>query len=79
MIPRDNEREEGVKKKYSKNYNHETKGEENSFEDTHMTENKPSTRSKRKQLDHLEAEFKKTNPPPLMENKRLVRRLKYVF
>jgi hypothetical protein len=35
---------------------------DNSFEDTHMTENKASTRKKRKQLDHLEGEFKKINP-----------------
>jgi hypothetical protein len=60
--PRNNEMEEEVSKKSSKNSSHETKREDNSSEDTHMTENKASTGKKRKQLDHLEGEFKKIKP-----------------
>jgi hypothetical protein len=61
-IPKYNEREEEVRKTSSKNSSHKTKKEENSSEDTHMIENKASTGRKRKQLDHLEGEFKKLKP-----------------
>jgi hypothetical protein len=49
-------------KNSSKNSSHETKRENNSSKDTHMKKNKASTGKKRKQLDHLEGEFKKINP-----------------
>jgi hypothetical protein len=55
--PKDSEREEEVRKNSSKNSSHETKKKDNSYEDTHMKENKASTRRKGKQLDHLEGEF----------------------
>ena len=54
--------EDEVSKKSSKNSSHETERENNSFKDTRMTKNKESTRKKRKQLDHLEGEFKNINP-----------------
>ena len=41
-----------------------------------MIGNKTTTGRKRKQVDHLEGEFKKINHPPLTENQGWVKRLK---
>jgi RNA polymerase-binding transcription factor DksA len=60
--PINNEREEEVSKTSSKNSSHETEREDNSSEDTHITKNKSSIGRKRKQLDHLDDEFKKIKP-----------------
>jgi hypothetical protein len=60
--PKDNEKEEEVNKKSSKNSGHKIEKEDSSSEDTHMTENKASIGRKRKQVDHLEGEFKKIKP-----------------
>jgi hypothetical protein len=61
-IPKNNDKEEEVNKRSSKNSGHETKNENSSSEDTHMTGNKTTTGRKRKQVDHLEGEFKKIKP-----------------
>jgi hypothetical protein len=60
--PKDNETKKEVRKRSSKNSGHKTKKEDILFKDTHMIENKTSTERKRKQVDHLECEFKKTKP-----------------
>jgi hypothetical protein len=60
--PKNNEKDEEVNKRSSKNYHHETKNENSSFQDTHMTENKTSMGRKRKKVDHMEGEFKKIKP-----------------
>jgi hypothetical protein len=59
---KNNEKVEEVSKSCSKNYHHETKNENSSFQDTHMIENKTSMGRKRKKVDHLESEFKKIKP-----------------
>ena len=56
--PKDKEREEEVRKKYSKNSIHDKEKEDSLSEDTHVTQDKASTRRKRKKLDHLEGVFK---------------------
>jgi hypothetical protein len=74
--------EDEVSKKSSKNSSHETKRENNSFKDTRMTKNKESIGKKRKQLDHLEGEFRKINPSLLMVNKMkpiMVKKMKPIF
>jgi hypothetical protein len=58
-IPKNNEKEEEVNKRSSKNSGHETKNEDSSSEDTHMTRNKTTMGRKRKQVYHVEGEFKK--------------------
>jgi len=78
-ILRNNDMEDEVSKKSSKNSSHETERENNSFKDTHMTKNKESTGKKRKQLDHLECDFKKVNPSLLMENQIMVKKMKPIF
>ena len=57
--PKNNDKEKEVSKRSSKKSGHETKNENSCFEDTHMTRNKIATGRKRKQVDHLEGEFKK--------------------
>jgi hypothetical protein len=74
--PKNNDKEEEVNKRSSKNFGHETKNEDSSSEDTHMTGNKTTMGRKTKQVDHLEGEFKKINRPPLIENKGRVKRIK---
>jgi hypothetical protein len=61
-IPKNNEVDEEVSKKSSKDSSHGTEKENNSSNDTHMTKNKASTIRKRKQMDHLDGEFKKIKP-----------------
>ena len=61
-MPKENEKEEEVNKRSSKNYGHEKENENISSNDTHMIENKTTTGRKRKQVDHLEGEFKKIKP-----------------
>jgi hypothetical protein len=58
-IPKDNDKEEEVNKRSSKNSVHETGNGNSSSEDTSMARNKIATGRKRKQVDHLEGEFKK--------------------
>jgi hypothetical protein len=61
-IPKDNDKEEEVNKRASKNSGPEAENENSSFEGTPTTENKTTTGRKRKQVDHLEGEFKKIKP-----------------
>ena len=60
--PKDKEREEEVNKKSSKNSIHDKEKEDSLSEDTHVTQDKASTRRKRKKLDHLEGVFKNIKP-----------------
>jgi hypothetical protein len=73
-IPKNNEVDEEVSKKSSKDSSHGTKKENNSSNDTHMTENKASTVRKRKQMDHLDGEFKKIKPSTFDGESRTVKR-----
>jgi hypothetical protein len=61
--PKNNDKEEEFSKRSSKNSSHETNNENSSFEDTPMTRNKITTGRKRKQVDHLEGDFKKIKLP----------------
>jgi hypothetical protein len=58
-VPNYNEVDEEVSKRFSKDSRHETEKENNSSNDTHMTENRASAVRKRKHMDHLDGEFKK--------------------
>jgi hypothetical protein len=58
-IPKDNNEEEEVSKRASKNYGPEAKNENSSSKGTPSIENKTTTGRKRKQVEHLEGEFKK--------------------
>jgi len=61
-IPKDNDKEEEVSKRASKNSSLEEENENSSSEGTPSTENITTTGRKRKQVDHLEGEFKKIKP-----------------
>jgi len=56
--PKENDKEEEVSKRSSKNSGHEIENNNISSEDTHMEGNKTTTWRKRKQVYHLEGEFK---------------------
>ena len=60
--PKDNNQEEEVSKRASKNYGPEAEKRDNSFEGRPLAEDKTKTGRKRKQVDHLEGEFKKIKP-----------------
>jgi hypothetical protein len=61
-IPKDNNKEEEVNKRASKNSGPEEEKGDNSFEGTTSTKDKTTTGRKRKHVDHLEGEFKKIKP-----------------
>jgi hypothetical protein len=69
--PKNNDKDEEVTKRSSKNSIHETKNENSSFEDTPMTRNKIAIGRKRKQVDHLEGEFKKIKPSTFDRESRM--------
>ena len=58
-IPKDNNNDEEVNKRASKNSRSETKKGDSSSEGTPSVEDISKTDRKRKQVDHLEGEFKK--------------------
>jgi hypothetical protein len=58
-IPKDDNHEEEVNKRSSKNYGPETEKEDNSSEGTPSTKDKIKPDKKRKHVDHIEGEFKK--------------------
>jgi hypothetical protein len=60
--PKNNEVGKEVSKNSLKDSSHGRKKEKKSSNDTHMIENKASIVRKRKQMDHLDGEFKKIKP-----------------
>jgi hypothetical protein len=60
--PKDNNNDEEVNKRVSKNSGPETEKGDNSSEGTPLAEDKTKTYRKRKQVDQLEGEFKKIKP-----------------
>jgi hypothetical protein len=60
--PKDNNNSEEVSKRSSTNSGPETKKEDSSFEGTPLAEDGTKTDRKRKQVDHLEGEFKNIKP-----------------
>jgi hypothetical protein len=67
-IPKDDNHDEEVSKRASKNSRHETEKGDSSSEGTPSAEDKTIPDRKRKQVDHLEGEFKRLNQIHLMEN-----------
>jgi hypothetical protein len=61
-IPKDDNNDEEVRKRASKNSGLETKKRDSSSEGTPSAEDRTKTDRKRKQVDHLEGEFKKIKP-----------------
>jgi hypothetical protein len=61
-IPKDDNNEEEVRKRSSKNSGPEAEKGDSSSEGMLSTEEKTKTDRKRKQVDHLEGEFKKIKP-----------------
>jgi hypothetical protein len=61
-IPKDDNHDEEVNKRASKNSGAETEKGDNSSEGTPSVEDKTIPDRKRKQVDHLEGEFKKIKP-----------------
>jgi len=61
-IPKDNNHEEEVNKRASKNFGPDVEKWDSSSEGTHSAEDKTKIDRKRKQVDHLEGEFKKIKP-----------------
>jgi hypothetical protein len=61
-IPKDDNQEEEVNKRASKNSGPEGEKGDNSSEGTPSAEDKTKIGRKRKQVDHLEGEFKKIKP-----------------
>ena len=61
-IPKDDKHDEEVSKRTSKNYVVETEKEDSSSEGTPSTKEETIPDRKRKQVDHLEGEFKKIKP-----------------
>ena len=61
-IPKDDNNDEEVSKNASKNFGHETEKGDSSSEGTPSAEDKIKPDTKRKQVDHLEGEFKKIKP-----------------
>jgi hypothetical protein len=61
-IPKDDNHDEEVSKRASKNSGPETEKGDSSSEGTPSAEDKTKTDRKRKQVDHLEGEFKKIKP-----------------
>jgi hypothetical protein len=64
-IPKDDNNDEEVIKRASKNLGPETEKGDSSSEGTPSAEDKTKTNKKRKQVDHLEGELKKIKPTTL--------------
>jgi hypothetical protein len=77
--PKDNNEEEEVSKRASKNFGPEGEKGDNSFEGTPSAEDKTKTGRKRKQVDHLEGEFKKIKPCTFDGESRTGRSLKHGY
>jgi hypothetical protein len=60
--PKDDNHDEEVSKRASKNSGPETEKGDRSFEGTPLAEDKTIPDRKRKKVDHLEGEFKKIKP-----------------
>jgi fibronectin type 3 domain-containing protein len=67
-IPKDDNHDKEVSKTASKNSRSEIEKGDNFSEGTPFAEDKTKSDKKKKQVDHLEGEFKKINQLPLMEN-----------
>jgi len=61
-IPKDDDHEEDVNKRASKNYGPEEEKGDNLSECTPSAEEKTKTDKKRRQVDHLDGQFKKMKP-----------------
>jgi hypothetical protein len=61
-IPKEDNHDEEVSKRASKNFGPETKNGDSSSKGTPLAEDKTKTNRKRKQVDHQEGEFKKIKP-----------------
>ena len=78
-IPKDENHEVEVSKRASKNSTPKAEKGDSSSEGTPSAEDKTKPDRKRKQVDHLEGEFKKTNPLHFMGNLEKGRKLRHGY
>jgi hypothetical protein len=78
-IPKDDNNEEEVSKRASKNFGPKIEKGDNSSEGTPSAEEKTKTDRKRKQVDHLEGEFKKIKPTTFDGESRIGKKLRHGY